>query len=210
LPPVNAAPRPSPTQAAHVLQDLDGRIDAVLDGGPTSVGVESTVLDLTGDVPVLLRPGAVTLEALRAAIGDIRQRTGSVADGEAAPSPGLLEKHYSPRAPLTLYAGSADAAIERLIGDAALIRAVDKKTIGILVATEERFRIPSGPGYVVIDVGRRDRLADVAARLYAALRELDAAGVDVILATDFSADDGLGLAIHDRLSRAAAGRIVRR
>lgn len=207
-PSANLFSRPSPTLASHVLDDLDQRIDLVLDGGPTTVGVESTVLDLSRRRPVILRPGAVTLQQLQDVLGDVDTFAGSSTGAMA--SPGLLEKHYSPRAPLTLYTGEQDEAFNRLRGDAALMRAVDKKTIGLLVATEDRARLADSPGFVIADVGSLRNLPAVATRLYAALRELDAAGVDVILARDFPAHDGLGAAIHDRLTRAAAGRVVRR
>ena len=119
-PSANLFSRPSPTQAAHVLQDLEGRIDIVLDGGPTTVGVESTVLDLTTSRPMVLRPGAVTLEMLRELLPDVELRgdTGqhSEADTGPLPSPGLLTQHYAPRVPMTLYEGAHATA--RMIDDA--------------------------------------------------------------------------------------------
>ena len=125
-PSANLFSRPSPTRATHVLDDLNGRIDIVVDGGPTNLGIESTVVDLTGDVPVVLRPGAVTLEMLRKVVPTATMRdtllenpasTGGDAGSLAAsmPSPGMLDKHYSPRAPMTLYegAGAVDAIVGR-------------------------------------------------------------------------------------------------
>src|SRR5262245_44273790 len=115
-PSANLFSRPSPTRASHVLEDLSGRIDLVVDGGATQVGVESTVLDLSGAVPTILRPGAVSLDMLRAILPRVEQRSGHAPAGGALPSPGLLERHYSPRAPLTVYDGSD--AVARLIRDA--------------------------------------------------------------------------------------------
>jgi L-threonylcarbamoyladenylate synthase len=124
------------------------------------------------------------------------------------PSPGMLERHYSPRAPLTLYEGRADSALACLIRDARGARALGH-TVGIVSAAEDRNRMPvQDPGFRVIELGSSADLTTVASRLYAALRELDAAGVDVILARGFPAGEGLGLAVQDRLRRAAAGRIV--
>ena len=123
-PSANLFSRPSPTRASHVLDDLNGRIDLVLDGGATEVGVESTVLDLSGDVPAILRPGAVSLEMLQAILPRVEQRRPSESGRSAMPSPGMLERHYSPRAPLTVYDGDAREAVARLIDDA---RACDSR-----------------------------------------------------------------------------------
>ncbi|HXH26058.1 MAG TPA: L-threonylcarbamoyladenylate synthase [Vicinamibacterales bacterium] len=209
-PSANLFSRPSPTRAEHVLQDLDGRIDIVVDGGPTPVGVESTVLDLTGPEPIVLRPGAVTPEMLRAVLPGVRVRSAAARQGVAAPSPGLLERHYAPRAPLTLYEGDADRVLARLAGDARA-EATGGRRVGLILADDDRLHaalhhLP--PHIDVVTVGPAANLAAVASRLYAALRELDAAGVDMILARGFPADTGLGLALQDRLRR-AAGRIVR-
>ena len=199
--------RPSPTRASHVLEDLDGRIDLVIDGGPTTVGVESTVLDLTRETPIILRPGAVTAAMLRQVLPHVDD-SAAVVHTSSMPAPGMLERHYSPRAPLTLYEGPN--AIVLLIGDAFAEFAVKGGTLGILAANQDRPLLPHGPHFHVIEVGSIRDPATVAAGLYSALREMDAAGVHVILARDFPADDGLSAAIHDRLRRAAAGRIVRR
>ena len=202
-PSANLFSRPSPTRAEHVLADLGGRIDLVIDGGPTTIGVESTVLDLSGDTPTILRPGAVTLDMLREVIPAVTHRTHTTDDPPGAlPSPGLLERHYSPRTPLMLYEGQPDAALAQLAADArAAISA--GKSVGILAADEDPFAL----GHVV-RVGSAQDAPSVASRLYAALRELDALGVDVILARSFPDDSGLGVAIRDRLRRAAAGRVV--
>jgi L-threonylcarbamoyladenylate synthase len=191
-PSANLFSRPSPTRATHVRDDLDGRIDMIVDAGPTLVGVESTVLDLCSDVPTVLRPGAVALEELRAMLGrvDLLVRAQPSEDAAAMPSPGLLSKHYSPRAPLTLYEGHPDAVTARIRAD-------------------ERAATAAGHRVGVLDFSSNGDLSAVAARLFDSLRELDAAGVDLILASGVGATDGLGLAIQDRLRRAAAGRIVK-
>ena len=203
-PSANLFSRPSPTRAAHVLADLDGRIDLVVDGGDTSVGVESTVLDLTRDIPTVLRPGAVTLEMLGAVLPHVRMRDASHTASGAEPmaSPGLLSRHYSPRAPLTLYEGHAAAVVARLAADAR-DAAHQGQRVGILAADDDPV-----DGFTIVRVGSDGDLPGVAARLYAALREIDAAGTDVILARGYPADTGIGIAIQDRLRRAAAGRIV--
>jgi len=211
-PSANLFTRPSPTRAAHVLEDLEGRIDMVLDGGDTDVGLESTVLDLAHGTPTVLRPGAITIDLLRTVVPDVIYRSAVVHDGEAMASPGLLAKHYSPRAPLTLFEGPADRAIGALAAEARATMATGSR-VGILAPREELdvIRTQIGPSTFsphVEDAGSANDLSEVAQRLYAALRSLDAAGVDLILARTVSADDGLGSAIRDRLHRAAAGRVV--
>jgi L-threonylcarbamoyladenylate synthase len=208
-PSANLFSRPSPTTAAHVLQDLDGRIDLVLDGGPTPVGIESTVVDLSRGAPVVLRPGAVTVDMLRQVLPALETlatgRRRSTAS--AMPSPGMLEKHYAPRAPMTLYQGPAERIVARLVNDASIARAVGD-TVGILAAAEDLASLPAGDERLkVVSLGSLHDSASVAAHLYGALRGLDAAHVDVILARAFPLDDGLGAAIHDRLRR-AAGTVV--
>jgi L-threonylcarbamoyladenylate synthase len=204
-PSANLFSRPSPTQAAHVLDDLDGRIDLVLDGGPTQVGVESTVLDLSGEVPTVLRPGAVTLALLRPLLPDVRMRGQDGGAQEALRSPGLLTRHYSPRAPLTLYEGPSAVVLRRIADDIRVAQAAGRR-VGVLLGDDDEL-----PAWRVVRpaLGRSGDAAAIAARLYAALRELDAAGVDEILARALPELDGLGPAIGDRLRRAAAGRIVR-
>ena len=206
-PSANLFSRPSPTRAAHVLEDLRGRIDLVLDGGTTAVGIESTVVSLSGETPVVLRPGAVSLEQLREEVPGVEARP-ALGAGAAMPSPGLLEKHYSPRAPLTLYAGSAESALARLFRDARAA-ARDGRAVGLLLLHDDIASMPPGLAAVVCDLGRASDLDLVAARLYSALRELDASGVDLILAHELQQTTGLGAAIRDRMTRAAAGRVSR-
>lgn len=218
-PSANTFSRPSPTSAEHVLQDLSGRIDMVLDAGATIVGVESTVLDLSGPVPNVLRPGAVTLEMLREVVPDVLFEPPLTSENEAARSPGLIPKHYSPRAPLTLYEGDPRATIERLMWDATSALA-GGSVVGIVAADEDSAALTTltaleGPPpqskrrLHIMRLGSERDLAAVASRLYSALRELDAAGVDQILVRGFSSESGLGVAIQDRLRRAAGERIVR-
>ena len=206
-PSANLFSRPSPTQAAHVIDDLDGRIDMVIDGGSTTVGVESTVLDVTRGTPVILRPGGVTLDALRAVVPGVRAST--VTGGDAAmPSPGLLEKHYSPRAPLTLYTGDMAKARARVGSDAERLIRAEGARIGLVVYSEDRDASLASADVLVMDLGPREHLEIAAARLYAALRDLDRAQVDRILALDVTGEGGLAAAIRDRLTRAAAGRVI--
>ncbi len=209
-PSANLFSRPSPTRASHVLDDLNGRIDLILDGGPTDVGVESTVLDLSSDVPTILRPGAISREMLREILPRVERRSSAERALGAMPSPGMLERHYSPRAPLTLYEGAAREAVAQLIGDARAAIAAGAR-IGIMAADEDREALAGlvtelaglDTRLTIAYLGSEGDLTTVAARLYAVVRELDSTGVDRILARGFPGEDGLATAIQDRLRRAA-------
>jgi L-threonylcarbamoyladenylate synthase len=205
-PSANLFSRPSPTRASHVLDDLTDRIDLVVDGGPTQVGVESTVLDLSSDVPTILRPGAVSLEMLRDVVPRVEQRSTDTPARGAMPSPGMLERHYAPRAPLTVYDGDTSDAVGRLVDDARAAIAQGRR-VGIMVADEDRGALAAVEGHgsraIVLYLGSAQDFATVASRLYASMRELDAAGVDRILVRGFPGEDGLAVAIRDRLRRAS-------
>jgi L-threonylcarbamoyladenylate synthase len=208
-PSANLFSRPSPTRASHVLDDLDGRIDMVIDAGETDVGLESTVLDLAHGTPTVLRPGAITLDDLRRLLPSvIARQPGTIAAGAAMPSPGLLDKHYAPRAPLTLYEGAAEAALGALVADAAAAIARGQR-VGILAPRAELDRIAHVvPAATCEQLGDEADMGGVAHRLYAAIRAIDSSGVDLILARGVAAEDGLGAAIRDRLRRASAGRTI--
>lgn len=203
-PSANLFSRPSPTRASHVMDDLAGRIDLVVDGGATQVGVESTVLDLSGEVPTILRPGAVSIDMLREILPRVERRSTDSPSSGAMKSPGLLERHYSPRAPLTVYDGSDSVA--RLVRDACSFIASGQR-LGIMAADEDRDALSiverHGPLATIVALGSERDHVTVASRLYAAIRELDASGVDRILVRDFPGSDGLAVAVRDRLRRAS-------
>ena len=203
-PSANLFSRPSPTTAAHVLEDLDGRIDMIVDGGATDVGVESTVVDLTGEVPEMLRPGAIGIDALRrvAPAAIARGASTTAASGEAMPSPGMLSKHYAPRARLMLYRGK-EGPVATAMRHAAEDALAQGRRVGVLATTEDAQAL-RGLTIALADLGRAGDMPRLAARLYAALRELDAQHVDLILVRDPGGDDDLARAIRDRLQRAAA------
>jgi L-threonylcarbamoyladenylate synthase len=187
-----------------VLEDLAGRIDMVIDAGATDVGVESTVLNLTVDPPVVLRPGAITLEALAGVLPSVRVAPRQDTD-TPLPSPGLLSRHYAPKAPLTVYAGEPGAARRALVAG---VREAVKAGIRVGVpATTEDARVLVDLPVVIAGLGEDEDAEGTATRLYAALRELDAAHVDVIFVRDAPHEEGLWRAVRDRLRRAAA-RVV--
>lgn len=187
----------SPTTAQHVWHDLHDRIDVILDGGPTPLGVESTVLDASVSPARILRPGGVTAEMIEAVIGPVVVLRRDFASDQGLPSPGLLETHYAPRAELIFCLGP-DAA-EALAVELGTARAAGRH-VGVLAMDEDADDLAQ-PGVVVYRLGAD--LSSVARRLYAGMRWLDGQGVEVILCRDVGSG-GLGLAIRDRLMRAAA------
>lgn len=201
-PSANTFTRPSATTAAHVLEDLNGRVDVVLDGGATTIGLESTVLDLTKSQPVVLRPGGVTLEALQAVLPDVQLSPRYVTDAESTVSPGQMLKHYAPRAKVTVYTGAESDVIAAMQATA---RQYDSGKVGVLVPDEDCGAFEALA--VVVPLGPRDDLGAMSKRLFAGFRDLDAFGVEVILTRDLGRA-GLGAALWDRLLRAAEGRII--
>jgi L-threonylcarbamoyladenylate synthase len=199
----------SPTTAQHARADLGGRVPLILDGGPCMVGVESTILDLSADVPVILRPGGVSLEVLRAVLPDVRPPVKREAPGEelAQKAPGQLAMHYAPAAPLLLFDGDEEAMRAAILAELHQHLARGER-VGVLVADEDlpAFR-DIGTNGIVCSLGDAANPAQVAAALFSCLRALEDARVAVILCRNFSTRD-LGLAIRDRLGRAAGGRII--
>jgi L-threonylcarbamoyladenylate synthase len=209
-PSANRFSRPSPTTAAHVAADLGDRIDLILDGGATTHGVESTVVDMTGDRPVILRPGAITLEALQAVVPEVvmvesASHASADADPTAQRSPGTLLKHYSPTAAVRFWTGDRSDALAAMHRDAERALAAGQR-VGALVSDDDAPAFADLP-VQVIRLGPAAAPEVGASRLYDALRALDAAGVDVILARD-PGTVGLCLTIRDRLYRAAEGRVL--
>jgi len=200
-PSANLSGKPSPTSAEHVVQDLAGKIDLLLDGGRTKLGLESTVLDLTGEVPLLLRPGGVTLEELR----QVLARVVSVwqKGKELIPrSPGMKYTHYAPAAEVILVVGDEKAKVRAKIEQIA--SAKKGKKVGVMVVGKgEELTCPA----LIKTMGSLDNLEEVAANIYQLLREMDQLGMDLVLVEGVK-PEGLGLAIMNRLERAAGDKII--
>ena len=200
----------SPTTAQHALADLDGRVPLILDSGPCEVGVESTVLDLCSEVPRILRPGGVSLEALRGVLPDIqppvRRTVKAKGEEEAQIAPGQLLTHYAPAVPLLLFDGSLEAMRHAMLDELRHRHAVGE-SVGILIADEDGAAF-EGSGAVIQMLGSADHPKQIATALFAGLRALETAGVNVILCRNFD-EYGLGLAIRDRLLKAAGGKITK-
>jgi L-threonylcarbamoyladenylate synthase len=207
-PSANLAGKPSPTNAHHVYEDLNGRIDAIIDGGSTSIGVESTVVDLTVDPPILLRPGGTTFEALKRVLGDIKLHPFVEAQEELPlekiRSPGMKHRHYAPKAQVILVEGDLETVTCKIQELAQSYMAKSEK-VGVL-ATDETQR--TYKANVVKSLGSRFNMPSIAQNLFSSLREVDAQNVDVILAEGVPSE-GMGLAVMNRLRKASGYNIIK-
>lgn len=200
-PSANLAGSPSPTTAKHVFEDLAGKVDLIMDGGKTKIGIESTVIDVTGKTPLLLRPGGVTLEQLQRAIRKVRIHP--VVKGKITKkvhrSPGMKYRHYSPKAKIILIEGpisKVNAEISKLLGSFKK----QQKRVGILATRKNDLQKSDLTKYIGTSH------VEIAANLFEAFREFDAKRIDVVLAQGIS-KAGLGLGIMNRLSKAAYKKI---
>ena len=206
-PSANTSGRPSPTTAQHVWQDMEGKIEMILDGGPVGIGVESTIVDVSGDVPTLLRPGAITMEMLRETVGRVEIDPAIQAPPSAdlrPKAPGMKYRHYAPHADLQLVEGETDRVVE-VINDLVKEKLAEGKMVGVICTDETRARYPQGE---VRSVGLRAKEETIAHNLFAVLREFDDLKVDCIYSESFSKDH-LGQAIMNRLTKAAGYHILK-
>ncbi|MFZ5901345.1 L-threonylcarbamoyladenylate synthase [Desulforudis sp. DRI-14] len=200
-PSANVSGRPSPTTGEHVRQDLEGRVEVILDAGPAPHGLESTILDLTTDVPVVLRPGGVTREALTRAIGTDVAVAGR-GETERPRAPGMKYRHYAPRGELYLVEGDRRGVPRRIAELAAELKSAGHR-VAVLCSAETARLLPCDRVYVM---GLRDDPARVGARLYQLLRRCDEDGVTAIVAEGVE-PVGVGEAVMNRL-RKAAGKVI--
>ena len=199
-PSANRFSRPSPTTAGHVLADLDGRVDLVLDAGRTAIGLESTIVNLAAGEPTVLRAGGISLEALRQVAPGIGYEPPYLShDVDSAAAPGGMLKHYSPAATLKLYCGDRDRALSAMKAELA-----NGAKCGVLALDAD---LAHFEGLDAHRVSLGGTMEEAAARLFAGLRRLDESGVERILARTPD-EAGLGLAVADRLLRAAAGEVI--
>lgn len=205
-PSANRSGRPSPTRAAHVAEDLDGRIDMILDGGMVGIGLESTIVDLTESTPVILRPGAISREMLCAHLERVEIDPGlSGADDSRPPkAPGMRYRHYAPRAPLVIVEGAA-AEVAAYVNARAQEAKEKGQQAGILASDETARLYETG---LVKSIGSRKAEGDIARHLYQILREFDQEQVTCIYSEAFHTPN-MGQAIMNRLQKAAGHRVVR-
>lgn len=206
-PSANTSGRPSPTKSEHVKEDMGGKIDMLIDGGDVEIGLESTIMDMTVEPPMLLRPGYITRKMLEQVIGEIRidpSLMEGVGEGVRPKAPGMKYRHYAPRAELTIVEGEPERVAEEINR---LVK--EKQEQGFptgIIATEETKAFYKGDQVRVI--GTRQDEETIARHLFAVLREFDESGTEYIFSEGFS-EENLGQAIMNRLIKAAGHHIIR-
>ena len=205
-PSANASGRPSPTSGKHVFEDLQGRIEMLLDGGSCEIGLESTIVDMTEDIPVILRPGYVTEEMLEEVLSriEVDRTILSNLSGEAPKAPGMKYRHYAPKGELAIVSGES-FRVTAYVNDRIREGASAGKKVGV-IATDET--IDSYEACLKKSVGKRTDEAAVARRLYEILREFDEEGAEAIYSEAFDYG-GMGHAIMNRLLKAAGHRVIK-
>ena len=203
-PSANTSGRPSPTLASHVADDMDGIVPLILDGGAVGIGIESTIVDLTDEIPTILRPGFITKEMLQKVVGEVQIDKGLDADSKTPPkAPGMKYRHYAPKAELMIVEGSSEAVVEKIN---ALVRENEEKGIctGIIGTEETISRYPAG---IVKCMGTRNDELSISSHLYGILREFDESDAKVIYSESFE-EGAMGSAIMNRLLKAAGHKII--
>ncbi len=210
-PSANLSGRPSPTDASHVQEDLSGRIDMILDDGPVGIGIESTIIDLTGSKPAILRPGFITREMLEAMIGPVELDPTLIhPDPNIRPrAPGMKYTHYAPKGELTIIEDTAQPGIVTPMVSARIRKlaseALSRGRRVVVLTTAEHAELY--PGLDILTLGDRGEGRTVAAHLYSALRKCDDLGAEIILSESFRRDE-FGGAIMNRLLKAAGHRLI--
>lgn len=202
-PSANLSGKPSPTQGAHVLKDLSGKVDGIILAGSSQVGIESTVVDLTVDPPMILRPGGITKEMLQEVVPQVIADPGFHGKDLKPKAPGMKYTHYAPRAQVTLFEGPLEEMVKAInrMAEAYLDQGV---SVGIICTEETRDNYSQG---IVKSMGSRSAMEEIAANLFRVLREFDETDVEMILGETVT-ETGLGTAIMNRLKKAAGYRII--
>ena len=211
-PSANTSGKPSPTEAAHVALDMDGRIPMILDGGPVGIGIESTIIDLTEEKPMILRPGYITKNMLEEVLGEevlidpgilATDTTDPSQSGQKPKAPGMRYKHYAPKADLVLVEGNTDKVVDK-INELVVEQRKLGKRVGVIATDETKKRYQAD---VVFSIGARDDEDAIAQHLYKILRDFDEQQVDAIYSESF-ATPRIGQAIMNRLLKAAGYQVL--
>ncbi len=206
-PSANLSGRPSPTKAVHVAEDMNGRIDMIIDGGSSVIGLESTIVDMTGKTPMILRPGYISGEMIREALGSVDYDPavfGEETGGIRPKAPGMKYRHYAPKGELIIVKGEQSRVIGHIREGIAAAEASGKR-VGVIVASESENCYDGAPH--IINIGSREDEETIARHLYSVLRECDDKDIDIIYSEDFSTPR-IGQAIMNRLIKAAGHRVV--
>lgn len=202
-PSANISGKPSPTTAEHVIDDMKGKVDMILCGSDCRIGLESTILDLSGEKPVILRPGGVTLEELESILGPVLVNRGSVGDKEVPKAPGMKYTHYAPDAEMVIVKGELDnikRKIQELVGEST----GKGLKVGVLASDETKSYYKD---CVVLSLGSRTDSNIIASNVFKRLREFDKLDVDIIYSEAFS-EKSVGMAVMNRMKKAAGSNII--
>jgi len=208
-PSANTSGRPSPTKASHVYEDLNGKIDMIIDGGEVEIGLESTIIDLTEEIPMILRPGYITQAMFEEVIGPVRMDPGlahvdkDTVNGAKPKAPGMRYRHYAPKAELTVVSGQEQRVIEAINQLSVEAKAKGQK-VGVIATEKTKSEYNTDQ---VLVVGNREDEESIAHNLYDILRQFDELDVDVIYSESF-ATPHIGQAIMNRLLKAAGQRTI--
>ena len=204
-PSANTSGRPSPTKAEHVWEDLNGKIDYIIDGGRVGIGLESTIIDLTGNVPMILRPGAITKSMLEKVIGLVEYDPAVISKESrkdtVAKAPGMKYRHYAPKGEMVIVEGSMENVTAKINH---MIHQKKKENVAVIASEETK---ECYPDVKVCCIGSRKDEAEIAARLYDVLRQMDSLDVKYIYAESFLSEE-LGQAIMNRMFKAAGYHII--
>ncbi|MDO4340355.1 MAG: L-threonylcarbamoyladenylate synthase [Eubacteriales bacterium] len=205
-PSANTSGRPSPTTAQHVIEDLGDAIDMIIDGGQVGIGLESTIVDFTEEIPVVLRPGYISLEMLRETLGEVRMDRGLlITDSKVRPkAPGMKYRHYAPKADLSIVEGPTEAVVAAINGYASDAEQAGRQ-VGIIATDETMEQYPKG---IVKSIGSRAEEETIAHHLYEVLREFDRCQVSAIYSEAFYTPR-MGQAIMNRLLKAAGHKVIK-
>lgn len=203
-PSANSSGKPSPTKAEHVLEDLNNKIAGILDGGATGIGLESTVVDVTGEKAIVLRPGGITVEELEQVIGEIEVDSAIIKNSDKPKAPGMKYKHYAPKGEMLIVNGSEQRVIEK-IDSIAKEKIKEGKKVGILTTNNHKSKF--NQANYILAFGDKKNLEPMASNLYDALRMFDKNKIEFILVEGID-ESGIGFTIMNRLKKAANGNII--
>ncbi len=203
-PSANISGRPSPTRGEHVIEDMLGKIDMIIDGGETGIGLESTVLDLSEDIPIILRPGGITYEDLKKVLPDVVEDKANLEKDLVPKSPGQKYRHYAPKAEMILFTGDLENIVRTIKKETEKSILASKK-VGIMATEETKDKYIDG---IVRSLGTRRDKNTIASSLFNVLREFDNLDVDIIFAEGMELDH-IGFAIMNRMMKASGGKIIK-
>ena len=202
-PSANISGKPSPTMPEHVIDDMQGKVDMILCGSKCRIGVESTIVDLSGEIPVVLRPGGVTLEELESVLGSVRVNRGRVGDAEVPKAPGMKYTHYAPEADMIIVKGEL-ADVKKKIQELVSENVGKGLKVGVLASDETESYYKDCR---VLSLGSRTKTEVIASNIFEKLREFDKIGVDIIFAEAMD-EKHMGMAVMNRMKKAAGFNII--